>query len=106
LKKTLEIFNIAKYFDTLTISGEVGWRKPNPRIFKKALQRLNVKASEAILIGDSPHYDIEGAKNIGMRTILVRKASTDEDEEFGNPDVRISNLTELPKILAELFHCS
>jgi putative hydrolase of the HAD superfamily len=106
LKKTLERFEIAKYFDALTISGEVGWRKPNPRIFKKALRSLNVKSSETVFIGDSPHHDVEGAKNIGMRTILVKKASISEDEEFGNPDICISELTELPKILAELFHCS
>jgi putative hydrolase of the HAD superfamily len=102
VKKTLERFDIAKYFDALIISGEVGWRKPSPKIFKKALQTLSVKASETVFIGDSPHHDIEGAKNIGMKTILVKKASINEDEESGKPDVRISELEELPKALSEL----
>jgi len=103
LKKTLERFDIAKYFDALIISGEVGWRKPSPKIFKKALQTLNVKASETVFIGDSPHHDIEGAKKIGMKTILVKKASINEDEKLGNPDKRITTLEELPKALSELF---
>jgi len=103
LKKTLERFDIAKYFDALIISGEVGWRKPSPKIFKKALQALNVKASETVFIGDSPHHDIEGAKKIGMKTILIKKASINEDEKLGNPDKHITTLEELPKALSELF---
>jgi putative hydrolase of the HAD superfamily len=106
VKKTLEKFDIAKYFDALIISGDIGWRKPSPRIFKKALQSLNAKASETVFIGDSSRHDIEGAKNSGMRTILVKKASMNEDEEIGNPDKRISELKELPKALSELFYCS
>ena len=102
LKKTLEKFDIAKYFDALTISGEVGWRKPSPKIFKKALRTLGVKASETVFIGDSPHHDVKGAKNSGIKAILVKKASMNEDEEYGNPDRHISELKELPKALAEL----
>jgi len=105
VKKTLERFNIAKYFDTLTISGEAGWRKPNPKIFKKALQTLNTKSLETVFIGDSPHDDIEGAKNLGMKAILIKKVSINEDEELGNPDKQISELKELPKALSELQDC-
>jgi len=102
LKKTLERFGIAKYFDALIVSGEVGWRKPSPIIFKKALQALGVKASETVFIGDSPHHDIEGAKKIGMKTVLVRKASLNEDEEIEKPDKRLLDLRELPKVVTEL----
>jgi len=58
-----------------------------------------VKASETVFIGDSPHHDIEGAKNNGVKTILVKKASMDEEEKLGNPDRRIFELEELQKIL-------
>lgn len=102
LKKTLEKFDIAKYFDALIISGEVGWRKPNPKIFEKALQTLGAKASETVFVGDSPQHDIKGAQKSGMKTILVKKASINEDEELGNPDRRIYELTDLPKALSEL----
>jgi len=106
VKKTLERFDLAKYFDALIISGDVGWRKPSLKIFKKALQALHAKASETVFIGDSPRHDIEGAKNSNMRTILVKKASINEDEGFGNPDRRILELKELPKALSELFYGS
>jgi putative hydrolase of the HAD superfamily len=102
LKKTLERFDIAKYFDASIISGEVKWRKPSPEIFRKALQALNVKALETIFIGDSPYHDIEGAKNSGLKTILVKKESMNEDEEIGNPDERLFDLKKPPKLLSEL----
>jgi putative hydrolase of the HAD superfamily len=102
LRRTLEKFDIAKYFDTLTISGEIGWRKPSPKIFRKALKALNTKASETVFVGDSPHHDIEGAKKSGMKTVLLKKTSINEDEETGNPDKHISDLRELPKILLEM----
>jgi len=102
VKKTLERFDITKYFDALTISGEVGWRKPSPKIFKKALQALKVKASETVFIGDSPSHDIEGAKKSGMKAILIKKASANEDEELGNSDRRVYELKELQKVVSDL----
>jgi len=98
VEKTLERFDLAKFFDVILISGEVGWRKPSPRIFQKALESLKVGASESVFVGDSPVSDVEGAKRIGMKTVLVRKSLTDE-KETGNPDALINELDELPAVL-------
>jgi len=101
VKKTLERFDLAKFFDVILISGEIGWRKPSPRIFQKALESLGVSASETVFVGDSPILDVEGAKNVGMRTVLVRK-SLAEKRETGNPDAVISELDELSEALESL----
>jgi len=101
VKKTLEQFDLAKFFDVILISGEVGWRKPSPRIFQKALESLKVGASETVFVGDSPLLDIEGARRVGMKTVLVRKSAT-EKKETGNPDAVITELDELPVILENL----
>jgi len=101
VKKTLERFDLAKFFDVILISGEVGWRKPSPRIFQKALLSLEVDASETVFVGDSPLLDIEGAKRMGMKTVLVRKSLT-EGRETGNPDAVINELDELPVALENL----
>jgi len=101
VKKTLERFDLAKFFDIILISGEVGWRKPSPRIFQRALESLGVSASETVFVGDSPLLDIEGAKRIGMKTVLVRE-SLAEKKETGNPDAVISELDELPVVLKNL----
>jgi len=67
--KKIEILNISRFFPVVITSEEVGVEKPDPQIFHLALERLGVKANESIFIGDSLRGDIEGAAQIGMRTI-------------------------------------
>ncbi|MCL5129085.1 MULTISPECIES: YjjG family noncanonical pyrimidine nucleotidase [unclassified Algibacter] len=62
--------NILHYFETVTNSEMVGVKKPNPKIFKHALELANAKAENSIMIGDSFEADIIGAKNIGMDVIF------------------------------------
>jgi FMN phosphatase YigB (HAD superfamily) len=69
---SLNQLGVSKYFNTIVISEENGWRKPSPHIFKDVLSRLQVKADEAVYIGDSPLEDIKGAKDAGLRAVFVR----------------------------------
>lgn len=62
---------ISNFFDVILVSDAVGWRKPHVRIFEEALKRLGVRAEEALFVGDSPEEDIKGAKQLGMKTVLV-----------------------------------
>lgn len=101
LTRTLERFDLAKFFNVIMISGDVGWRKPSSRIFQKALESLGVAASETVFVGDSLLHDIKGAKKVGIRTVLVRKSLTGE-METENPDVIVSELDELPLVLKSL----
>jgi putative hydrolase of the HAD superfamily len=112
--RTLRKFDIAHYFDAIIVSGFVGWRKPSPRIFNKALRALNVKAQQSVFIGDSPRADIEGAKKLGMKTVLVveedkKIPSTDTFRLYvdkgvgtGKPDKIIKELTQLQEALDNL----
>ena len=54
--------------DAVVISGEVGLRKPDPRIFRLALRRLMATPDEAIMIGDDSKLDLAPARALGMRT--------------------------------------
>jgi len=69
----LDKFGLTEFFDVILISAEINKRKPSPEVFKKALKTLNVDASRAVFVGDSPNVDIKGAKNAGIRAILVKK---------------------------------
>jgi putative hydrolase of the HAD superfamily len=104
----LERFSLTKFFDAVVVSGELGLRKPHPKIFKEALKTLDVKAEEAVFVGDSLKADINGAKKMGLKTILVENvglrknpyAVAGELDPFPvRPDLAIPNLKELPKIL-------
>jgi putative hydrolase of the HAD superfamily len=54
----LETCGLKEYFDLIVTSAEVNQRKPNPKIFKKALQKLGVDASRAVFVGDMVTLDV------------------------------------------------
>ena len=58
------------YFETLTVSEEVGVKKPNPEIFQYALRKAHARAEESLMIGDEMAVDIDGARAVGMDTLL------------------------------------
>lgn len=61
--KSLELDN---YSDVLVISEEIGCAKPDPKIFHFALDLLNTKSSETLMVGDSLSIDGVGARSVGM----------------------------------------
>jgi len=67
--------------DAAVGSREHGWIKPHETIFRAALDRLGVEAEEAAMVGDSLEDDVEGARALGMRALLV-------DRERMYPNVR------------------
>ena len=96
LEKILPKVSLQKFFDVCVCGDTVGKRKPNPQVFRYALNQLNIRASEAIFIGDRLDTDYLGAKKAGMTPILIRRESS--KQEVG--DVRcITNLKEVFKVL-------
>jgi putative hydrolase of the HAD superfamily len=71
IHKSLRLLGIDAFFDVVVVSEAVGWRKPSPKIFQDALQRLGVEAKDAVYIGDSPIEDIKGAKQSGLKTVFI-----------------------------------
>jgi putative hydrolase of the HAD superfamily len=71
LRKFVTRENIAKFFDLMLFSDEVGIRKPNPEIFHMVTQKLKVKACEIVHIGDNLKSDVWGAKNAGFKAIYL-----------------------------------
>ncbi len=69
------------HVDFAITSGEIGFEKPDPRIFEAALARANVTADQAALVGDQLESDIYGAEAVGMRPILM-------DRYNGHPDYK------------------
>ena len=68
----LEIF---EYLDSIQISSRVGWAKPSPQIFQKALQYHGFRPHEAVHIGDSLEDDVLGARSAGMIPIHLNRNS-------------------------------
>jgi putative hydrolase of the HAD superfamily len=75
LYRILDGLNLTRFFDTVTISSEAGWAKPDPRIFAAALARHATDPADALHVGDAPHLDIVGAQAAGVTAVLIDPAA-------------------------------
>jgi putative hydrolase of the HAD superfamily len=80
--------------DAIVDSRSHGRVKPHPTIFQAALELLGVKAAEAVMVGDSLEEDVEGARALGMRAILI-----DRDDRHPDVEERLTDLYGLPAAL-------
>ena len=82
-EERLRSYGIDRYFDVIVASAEAGINKPDPAIFKLALEKAGCLPEESIMVGDRLDNDIEPAAALGMHTIWVRQGSF----AYGNPDL-------------------
>jgi len=75
----LDAAGLASRFGHVIISEEVGHRKPQPEIFRHALDLFGVQPDEAVMVGDSLDYDIAGAHAAGLATVWLRSAGDGRD---------------------------
>ena len=85
---------LAPYFTHRLISEEVGINKPQPEIFRIALQRNGITADQAVMIGDSYSSDIAGAKAAGIDQLWIHEGETEETATYIVPGI-----TDIMKIL-------
>lgn len=87
---------IAKYFERIIISEEIGYAKPNPMIFTKGLEGIDLPSkSEMVMIGDSLTSDIPGGINYGIDTILYNPTHRDYENTGIRPHYEIHSLESL-----------
>lgn len=91
--------DIAKYFSGVILSEDIGVNKPNPAIFKHALQKAGVTADRALMIGDNFKVDIEGAYHVGMDQVFYNTERIDLDDQHLTPTYTINSLLELKELL-------
>jgi putative hydrolase of the HAD superfamily len=89
-------FELQGLFTVTLTSLEHGYMKPHPSIFKTALRAAGVEAPEAMMVGDSLSHDVDGARRLGMRGVLVARSGP----VAAPPDVPvIQSLRDLPALL-------
>ncbi|THF71370.1 HAD family hydrolase [Deinococcus sp. Arct2-2] len=67
----IERLGLTPLFDTVLNSVNIGFSKPDPRIYTLALERLGVSAAETWFVGDSPKNDVWGPQQVGMRAAFL-----------------------------------
>jgi len=91
LPEILENTGLASYFNFILASTVVGSAKPDAGIFQEALQRAGVDPEQACHIGDEPTADIEGARNVGIHSILIDRKGLHN----GGSATKVSSFKEL-----------
>jgi putative hydrolase of the HAD superfamily len=92
-----EHFELRGLITSAVSSSEHGFLKPHPSIFEASLRLAGVIAAQSVMVGDSMAHDIEGARRVGMRGILVHRGSGASEERDDVPVIR--SLLELPGLL-------
>lgn len=92
-------FDLLGLFAVTISSSDHGYMKPHPSIFEAALREAQADPHEAVMVGDSLAHDIEGARRLGMRGVLLSRSG---QAPACPPDVPvIRTLRELPGLLRE-----
>jgi putative hydrolase of the HAD superfamily len=86
LHRDLTEMGVAERLDVAVFSSEIGWRKPHPAIFERALAVIGARPSDTLFVGDTLATDIKGAWLLGMHTCQAVWFRADEDPEAPEPD--------------------
>jgi HAD superfamily hydrolase (TIGR01662 family) len=91
-------FELDGLIDVAVSSSDYGVMKPHPPIFQRALSLMDVRADEAVMVGDSVSHDVNGARRVGMRPILVVRGGA--TPVVGDDVTVVRSLAELPELVA------
>jgi putative hydrolase of the HAD superfamily len=98
LRKLLANEGVAEYFDLMLFSEEIGIRKPDPRIFHLAAERLGVHLCEIVHVGDNLKTDVWGAKNAGSKAIHFSSQEGRDKIAESDPNSLVSLSRKLDKL--------
>jgi putative hydrolase of the HAD superfamily len=96
VERDLDGAGFAGFFETVVDSHLVGVEKPDPGIFRIALERMSAAPETAVFVGDVPAVDVVGARAAGLTAVLL-----DRHDLYATVDVpRLRSIEELPGWLA------
>lgn len=99
-RRKIERFRLAPLFDALLVEGELGYGKPDPRIFARALAAVGTDAGGAWMVGNDLEYDVAGAAAVGIHAVWIDHGGTGPPPEARvRPDRVLRSLAELAELL-------
>lgn len=96
--KKMGLCGISGYFISTVISGDIGFGKPDPRVFHRVLGDLGVSPEEAVMVGNSPKRDVAGAQGVGVLAVQIAR-EREERADGVKPDALIRTLDELREVI-------
>jgi putative hydrolase of the HAD superfamily len=95
-RKKIARFGLAGLFDTILVEGELGFGKPDERVYRRALDDLGVQASQAWMIGDNLEWDVAAPQKLGVFGIWIDAAARGLPDTTGiRPNRVVRSLAEV-----------
>ncbi|MCT8337083.1 HAD family hydrolase [Methanoculleus sp. Afa-1] len=73
-EQEMRAFGLYDRLDFVIFSSDLGYQKPDPRIYAAALDRMGLQAPDVLFIGDNPENDVDAPREIGMQALHVEEA--------------------------------
>lgn len=94
--KFLGLYNL---FDGISLSSEVGYKKPAPQFFCAAFEKFGLEAAQCVYVGNDLGDDVEGARGVGMRSVYIETEQSRKYTENIRPDMTAASRKELAEML-------
>jgi len=98
-RRKLKRFDIEKYFDYFYIEGELGYGKPDIRVYEKMLQETKIDSKKIIMVGDHLEWDIEAPQKLGIYSIWMNPGRLNIEDLQIKPDRTIYKISDILKII-------
>ena len=92
-RKIIDYLGLAPFFETILISGELGYRKPHSFVFERLVEELGAEKKQTLYVGDDLEPDIEGALEAGLQPIWTTYV---EDHNLPTPPRILSRGSGIP----------
>src|SRR5262249_56003304 len=69
--RIIDKLGMTSFFDAMVVSGQLGYRKPHPRVFLELLDQLGTPKEQTAFVGDNLEADIHGARQMGIQPIWM-----------------------------------
>ena len=99
-RRKITRFELADLFDAILVEGELGFGKPDERVYERALSALDVKPSDAWMVGDNLEWDVAAPQKLGLSGIWIDTRGRGLPEQSSvRPDHIVRSLAELRSLL-------
>jgi putative hydrolase of the HAD superfamily len=100
-RKKIVRFGLEELFDVILIEGELGFGKPDERVYHRALAALDVRPSDAWMVGDNLEWDVAAPQKLGVSGVWIDlRGSGVPSERTVRPDYVVRSLSEIRRLIA------
>ncbi|MEO5741666.1 MAG: HAD family hydrolase [Vicinamibacterales bacterium] len=99
-RRKIARFELADLFDVILVEGELGFGKPDERVYKRALSALDVRPADTWMVGDNLEWDVAAPQKLGMSGVWIDARGRGLPEQTPvRPDYVVRSLAELRSLL-------